>query len=49
MEYFEHVSCAVGLPKVVVHVLIFRGFGKKNWPGPACEPQLTGYHYDFYG
>jgi hypothetical protein len=32
-------------------ILVFRGFGKKNKNrlGPACEPQLTGCHYDFFG
>jgi hypothetical protein len=46
---FEHTFCAVGLPKVVVYILVSRGFGKKNRLGPACEPQLTSCHYDFFG
>jgi hypothetical protein len=41
MEQFEHISWAVELPKVVV--------GEKNRLGPACEPQLTGCLYDFFG
>jgi hypothetical protein len=46
-EKFEHISCAVRLPKVVLY-LFFVDLGKKS-AGPACDPQLTGYHYDFFG
>jgi hypothetical protein len=39
MEKFEHISCAVGLPKVVVY-LFFMDLGKKTkigWAPPVSS------------
>jgi hypothetical protein len=39
MEEFEHISCAVGLPKVVVY-LFFVDLGKKIGWAPPVSPKF---------